>query len=119
MASKKRPEQFLGFCPVGYTIDFVSKKWAMYVIRELESGEKRFNEIYNSLSWGISPKTLTQRLKELEKEGVIIRRSLGGKPPRVEYSLTIRGEELAACLKPMEKWAKKHVKKPFNPKEKP
>ena len=95
------------FCPVGYTIDIISKKWCLYIIRELGTGKKRFGELYGALSWGISPKTLTDRLKELEAEGIVIKKSFAEIPPRVEYQLSQRGLELVESFRPIESWSRK------------
>ena len=96
------------FCPIGYTIDIMSKKWSLYIIRELANGSKYYNQILKLLNWGITPKILSKRLKELVKEGIINRKVYTNKIPlKVEYSLTKRGNEFIEAFKPIEKWSKK------------
>jgi DNA-binding HxlR family transcriptional regulator len=95
------------FCPIGYTIDIISQKWTLYIIRELNNGSKYFNEILNSLNWGLTPKILSLRLKQLIQENIINKEIIEGSPPRVRYSLTKRGKEFIECFKNIEKWSKK------------
>ena len=96
------------FCPIGYTIDIISKKWSLYIIRELTEGPKFFNQFLKTISWGLTPKILSERLKELVKEGIINKKIHTNKiPVKVEYSLTKRGREFIEAFKPIEKWSKK------------
>ena len=109
---EKKKEEFFNqevdfFCPVGYTIDIISKKWTLYIIRELNNKPKFFNEILKSLDWGLTPKVLSLRLKELEKERIIKKEIIQGNPPRVKYELTKRGQEFIDCFKQIEYWSKK------------
>lgn len=88
-------------CPVARTAKIISGKWTLLIIRDLTSGVKRFNQLERSLQ-GISPKTLSERLRSLEKEGIIFRQIFVEAPPRVEYSLTEKGCDLAeviACMR--------------------
>lgn len=87
------------FCPVDSVIDLIGHKGALQIIRLLFGGPKRTTEILRWLE--LSSKTLSDRLKELEKSGIILRRSFPESPPRVEYSLTQRGEELWPVLEAM------------------
>jgi DNA-binding HxlR family transcriptional regulator len=80
-------------CPVARTARIISGKWTLLIIRDLASGVKRFNQLERSLQ-GISPKTLSERLRTLEEEGVILRQTFAEVPPRVEYSLTEKGRDL-------------------------
>lgn len=80
-------------CPVARTARIISGKWTLLIIRDLASGVKRFNQLERSLQ-GISPKTLSERLRSLEEEGVISRQTFAEVPPRVEYSLTEKGRDL-------------------------
>ncbi len=80
-------------CPVARTARIISGKWTLLIIRDLDSGARRFNQLERSLS-GISPKTLSERLRSLEEEGVILRQTFAEMPPRVEYSLTEKGRDL-------------------------
>ncbi len=69
-------------CPVARTARIISGKWTLLIIRDLASGVKRFNQLERSLQ-GISPKTLSERLRSLEEEGVILRQTFAEVPPRV------------------------------------
>ena len=87
-------------CPVARTARIISGKWTLLIIRDLTSGVKRFNQLERSLS-GISPKTLSERLRSLEEEGIIFRQTFAEVPPRVEYSLTEKGQDLVDVIESM------------------
>lgn len=92
-------------CPLEGIIDVISKKWALLIISVVGNrGKIRFNEILRELP-GISPKTLTKRLKELEAIGLIKREAHLEVPIRVEYSLTSEGLELRNLIRPLIEWA--------------
>ena len=92
-------------CPLEGIIAVISKKWALQIIAEIGNhGKLRFNEIMESLG-KISPKSLTDRLKELETSGLIKREMFAEIPPRVEYSLTQDGTDLRKLIIPIMKWA--------------
>ena len=91
-------------CPLKGIIDVISKKWALLIINTLGNhGKLRFNQIMETLQ-GISPKTLSDTLKDLQTEGLIIRESFAEIPPRVEYSLTKDGAELRKSIIPLLEW---------------
>ena len=90
-------------CSVVKTLKIVGSKWTILIIRDLLDGKKRFGELRKSLD-GVSPKTLSERLKSLEKEGITTKKIYPEVPPRVEYSLTKRGQSLAAIIKSMKEW---------------
>ena len=91
-------------CSIEGIINLISKKWALLIISVIGNNKKiRFNKIMASLK-NISPKTLTDRLKELEKSGIIIREYFAEIPPRVEYSLTKDGMELRNSMIPLMEW---------------
>ena len=102
---RETPEDI--FCPIGYTIDIISKKRSLYIVRELTDSPKRYNQILKSLSWGITPKILSARLKELVEEKFINKKVHNTSPIGVEYSLTERGKEFIKAFKSVEKWSKK------------
>ncbi|HEX9038133.1 MAG TPA: helix-turn-helix domain-containing protein [Ktedonobacterales bacterium] len=87
-------------CPVARTAEIISGKWTLLIIRDLTYGTKRFSELERSLE-GISPKTLSERLSALEREGVLSRRTYAEVPPKVEYSLTPKGNALAGVIDAM------------------
>jgi len=93
------------FCPLEGVIDVISKKWALLIVNALGNCDKlRFNELTHQLT-GISPKTLSDTLKELQAQGLVKRASFAEIPPRVEYSLTKDGDELRKSIIPLLKWA--------------
>jgi DNA-binding HxlR family transcriptional regulator len=87
-------------CPVCRTAEIVCGKWTLLVIRDLAEGRSRFCELERSLR-GISPRTLSLRLRALEEEGVIERQTFPEVPPRVEYALTPKGRALVPLIEDM------------------
>jgi DNA-binding HxlR family transcriptional regulator len=87
-------------CPVCRTADIVCGKWTLLVIRDLADGRSRFCELERSLE-GISPRTLSLRLRSLEEEGIVQRRTFPEVPPRVEYALTEKGRALVPIIESM------------------
>ena len=90
-------------CPVRATAEVVEHKWATLILRDLLSGKKRFGELRKSLE-GVSPKTLSARLRYLEEKGIVERKVYPEVPPRVEYSLTKRGKSLGSIIKSLKAW---------------
>ena len=78
-------------CPVCRTADIVCGKWTLLIVRDLAEGSNRFCELERSLE-GISPRTLSLRLRALEEEGIVERNTYPEVPPRVEYALTGKGK---------------------------
>ena len=93
-------------CPVLKTADIISGKWTLLILRDLSEGINRFSALERSLA-GISPKTLSERLKGLERAGIISRRSFAEVPPRVEYSLTDMGVDLIPLIDHMRDYGAK------------
>jgi DNA-binding HxlR family transcriptional regulator len=92
-------------CPLQGVIDTIGKKWPLLVINLIGNHEKlRFNQMMHQLE-GISPTTLSETLKELQKEGLINRKNFAEIPPKVEYSLTNDGKELRKAILPLLRWA--------------
>jgi DNA-binding HxlR family transcriptional regulator len=87
-------------CPVCRTAEIVCSKWTMLVIRDLAEGRTRFCELERSLA-GISPRTLSLRLRGLEEEGIVERHTYSEVPPRVEYELTEKGRALLPLVEGM------------------
>ena len=87
-------------CPVCATADVVCQKWTVLVIRDLADGSSRFCELERSLA-GISPRTLSLRLRALEEEGIVERKTFPEVPPRVEYALTQKGRALLPLIDDM------------------
>jgi DNA-binding HxlR family transcriptional regulator len=93
-------------CPVLKTADIISGKWTLLILRDLSKGINRFSALERSLS-GISPKTLSERLKSLEKAGIVTRKSYAEVPPRVEYTLTDMGWDLIPLIEHMRDYGDK------------
>jgi DNA-binding HxlR family transcriptional regulator len=92
-------------CPVKGIIDLISKKWALLIVNALGNhGTLRFMELSEELN-GISPKSLSDTLKSLHAEGLVVRCSFPSIPPRVEYSLTDEGLEFRNVILPILRWA--------------
>ncbi|HMD56119.1 MAG TPA: helix-turn-helix domain-containing protein [Solirubrobacteraceae bacterium] len=87
-------------CPVCLTAEIVCGKWTLLVIRDLAEGRARFCELERSLA-GISPRTLSLRLRGLEEEGIVERHTFPEVPPRVEYALTEKGRALVPIIDDM------------------
>jgi len=87
-------------CPVCRTADIVCAKWTLLIIRDLAEGHSRFCELERSLS-GISPRTLSLRLRDLEQAGIVERQTFAEVPPRVEYALTDKGLALLPIVDDM------------------
>ena len=87
------------------TADVICSKWTVLVIRDLAEGRSRFCELERSLA-GISPRTLSLRLRALEEEGIIARRTYPEVPPRVEYALTEKGRALEPLIEDMRSYGR-------------
>ena len=85
-------------CPIQFVLKLLGSKWAIPLLRELFRGDRRTHELLEALP-GISSKTLTTRLRELEKDGLIARRVYPEVPPHVEYSLTEKGRSVKPVMK--------------------
>src|SRR5256885_11513285 len=93
-------------CPVCATSDIVCGKWTLLIIRDLAEGRSRFCELERSLA-GISPRTLSLRLRALEEEGIVERHTFGEVPPRVEYALTEKGRALLPIIDDMRSYGER------------
>jgi DNA-binding HxlR family transcriptional regulator len=93
-------------CPVCRTAEVVCGKWTLLLIRDLAEGSGRFCELERSLE-GISPRTLSLRLRALEDEGIVERHTYPEVPPRVEYALTPKGEALVPLVEDMRRYGTK------------
>lgn len=90
-------------CPVAKTANLFSNRWTPLILRDLADGAQRFGALQRSLV-GISPKTLSERLKRLEESGVVARACFAEVPPRVEYTLTDKGHALLPIVEAMRKY---------------
>lgn len=98
------------FCPVNATLDLLNQRWNLRIVRSLLGGKMRFNEIGRENH--INPRTLRERLRHLEEEGIITRVVISTMPPNVEYSLTTKGLELNDIFEALAQWGIKWMKAP-------
>ena len=89
-----------GTCAVAACAAIIGAKWTALLVHDLSEGPRRFSELEHSCS-GISPRTLAERLRALEQEGILERRSYPESPPRVEYELTAKGDALLPIIEAM------------------
>ena len=92
-------------CPVCATAELVCAKWTILVIRDLAEHKARFCELERSLE-GISPRTLSLRLRALEEQGIVERQTYPEVPPRVEYSLTPKGMAIVPLIEDMRRYGR-------------
>jgi DNA-binding HxlR family transcriptional regulator len=95
-------------CPIETTFKIIGKRWTVLIIREILRGNAQFNRFMENIT-GISPKVLTERLRELEQFGIIKRRIVSDYPVRVEYSLTDLGRGLEPVLLSAASFSMKHM----------
>ncbi len=96
-------------CPVATTVQLIGSKWKLLILRNLLVRPWRFNELRASLE-GISQKVLTNSLREMEADGIVIRTVFPEVPPRVEYSLSELGETMRPVLDSMQAWGENYKK---------
>lgn len=95
-------------CPVAKALELVGERWTLLVVRDLLGGPRRFQDLERSLH-GIAPNMLSERLKLMETHGLVERRLYSDHPPRAEYTLTAKGEELGLVIGALAHWGSKHV----------
>ena len=95
-------------CPVSRTLDVLGDRWSLLVVRDLMRGKKRFAEFLESKE-GIPTNTLAERLQRLVRAGIVESHRYSDHPPRVEYLLTIKGEELRPIIRAMVDWGVRHA----------
>lgn len=93
---------------VSRAVIILGNKWTPLIIKEISNGTIRFCKIEDNLP-GISPRTLSQRLDDLEEAQIIDKRAFAEMPPRVEYSLTAKGRDLLPILQQMSQWGEKYL----------
>jgi DNA-binding HxlR family transcriptional regulator len=96
------------FCPVAMAAEILCTRWTMVVLRELMAGSTRFNELRRGVP-RMSPALLSQRLKELEQAGLIMRRPVRGEPGTLDYRLTEAGDDLKPVIEAFGRWGQRWV----------
>jgi DNA-binding HxlR family transcriptional regulator len=100
-----RPIHDVESCSVAACAEILGTKWTALIVHDLSEGPRRFSELEHSCA-GISPRTLSERLRALEHEGILLRHSYPQRPPRVEYELTEKGEALLPCIEAMREFGR-------------
>ena len=96
---------------IATAMEIVGNKWTALILRDLFTGSKRFGELESSVG-NINPRTLSQRLDDLESHGIITKKSFSEVPPRIEYTLTKKGRDLLPILEQMATWGTKYYARP-------
>jgi DNA-binding HxlR family transcriptional regulator len=95
-------------CAVAACAEIIGSKWTALLVHDLSEGPRRFSQLEHSCS-GISPRTLAERLRTLEQEGLVVRHSYPESPPRVEYELTDKGVALLPIIDEMRRFGHEHL----------
>jgi DNA-binding HxlR family transcriptional regulator len=97
-----------GTCPIEVSLRVIGGMWKIVIIRELSQGTRRYSQLHRALA-GVTHKMLTQQLRELERDGVVVRTVYPEVPPRVEYSLTPLGRRVRPLLLAMKAWGEQVI----------
>lgn len=89
-------------------MEIIGNKWTALILRDLASGERRFCALEKSVG-DINPRTLSRRLDELEAHGIVVKQTYTQVPPRVEYTLTPKGQDLIPILQQMAAWGEQYA----------
>jgi DNA-binding HxlR family transcriptional regulator len=100
MARTMNPVHESTSCAVAACAEIIGAKWTALLVHDLSEGPRRFSQLERSCA-GISPRTLSERLRALDDEGIVERRSYPESPPRVEYELTDKGAALLPIIDAM------------------
>jgi DNA-binding HxlR family transcriptional regulator len=95
-------------CPVAKTLELVGDRWTLLVVRDLLGGTRRFHDLQAGLP-GLAPNILSDRLKLMEEHGLVARRFYSDHPPRAEYALTAKGQELGVVIGALAAWGSRHA----------
>jgi len=99
-------------CPGRLVLDRIGDRWTVLIVGVLEHGTKRFSEVRDAVG-GITPKVLTQTLRALERDGLVVRKVHAEVPPRVEYTLTEFGRSLIGPINGIRAWAEENMDELF------
>jgi DNA-binding HxlR family transcriptional regulator len=95
-------------CPVATTLDLVGDRWTLLIVREMLRGRRRFSDLRQGVE-GIPGSVLSERLKMLERDGVVVRRFYSDHPPRAEYLLTAKGHDLGPVVGALSQWGERYA----------
>jgi DNA-binding HxlR family transcriptional regulator len=102
------PKLYGQTCPVARSVELLGERWTLLIVRDLLPGPRRFQDLLASLS-GIAPNVLSARLQAMEAYGIVTRRFYSEHPPRAEYALTHRGQELGVVVGALAVWGSRHL----------
>jgi DNA-binding HxlR family transcriptional regulator len=108
MTERERAEVQPPSSPLAHALVQVGDRWSLLVVEALLVAPGRFSELLDEIS-GIAPNILSDRLKRLERDGLVLSRPYSDRPPRARYELTGEGKELAGALRQLAHWAARHV----------
>jgi DNA-binding HxlR family transcriptional regulator len=94
--------------PLAAALVQVGDRWTLLVVQALLAGPRRFNDLLDEIS-GIAPNILSERLKRLERDALLVSRPYVDRPPRAAYQLTAEGMELAGALRLLAHWGARHA----------
>lgn len=95
-------------CPTRIVLDRIADKWTVLIVGSLQDKTKRFGELRREIG-GVSQKMLTQTLRGLERDGIVVRKVYASVPPKVEYSLTDLGQTLVPILEAIGHWSESNI----------
>jgi DNA-binding HxlR family transcriptional regulator len=108
--SEAPPIELPFYCPIARALELIGERWTILILRDLvRFGPRKFQDFERSMP-RISPNTLSARLKRLEEAGIVERRFYEQHPPRAEYLLTEKGNELRPVLKALLDWGERHTR---------
>lgn len=102
------PKRYGQACPVAKSLELVGDRWTLLLVRDLLGGTRRFQDLAESLK-GIAPNILSDRLKLMERHGLVRRELYSERPPRAQYTLTDRGRDLGWVVGALATWGTRHV----------
>ncbi|MDQ0599886.1 DNA-binding HxlR family transcriptional regulator [Streptomyces canus] len=109
-------DAFIRGCPTNQLLDRLSDKWVSLVVSALSTGPMRYSDLTRKIA-GVSPKMLTQTLRSLERDGILVRTVTPSVPVRVDYELTPLGHSLAVLLTAVKDWAETHIEEVHQARE--
>jgi DNA-binding HxlR family transcriptional regulator len=109
MSRREKPSS-----PLSEALARVGDRWTLLVVEALLEGPRRFNDLQDLIG-GIAPNILSERLKRLERERLIVARPYSDRPPRADYELTAEGKELAGALRLLAQWGTRHADEAESP----
>jgi DNA-binding HxlR family transcriptional regulator len=101
--AREAPREDARATPLAAALDRVGDRWSLLLVEALLDGSRRFNELVEGLP-GIAPNILTDRLRRLEREGIVVVAPYSRRPPRMEYGLSADGHDLAGALRLLADW---------------